>query len=198
MHQTHKWIPALIIAAALVAGAGCATTPSPTFYQLEEPAKHQLSGLDRGLGIGVGPINVAAYLDRSQIVTWKTEHQLELSEFNRWSEPLKDSILRVIAVNLSNMLETTRVYGLPHKGKAIPLDFRVEIDIPRFDGRLGGDAFLLARWTLYGRDENALLTKVSIITEPSGGEGYDKLIAAQNRALQTLSREIVDAVKSHR
>jgi len=198
MHQTHKWIPALIIAAALVAGAGCATTPSPTFYQLEEPAKHQLSGLDRGLGIGVGPINVPAYLDRSQIVTWKTEHQLELSEFNRWSEPLKDSILRVIAVNLSNMLETTRVYGLPHKGKAIPLDFRVEIDIPRFDGRLGGDAFLLARWTLYGRDENALLTKVSIITEPSGGEGYDKLIAAQNRALQTLSREIVDAVKSHR
>lgn len=198
MHQTHKWIPALIIAAALVAGAGCATTPSPTFYQLEEPAKHQLSGLDRGLGIGVGPINVAAYLDRSQIVTWKTDHQLELSEFNRWSEPLKDSILRVIAVNLSNMLETTRVYGLPHKGKAIPLDFRVEIDIPRFDGRLGGDAFLLARWTLYGRDENALLTKVSIITEPSGGEGYDKLIAAQNRALQTLSREIVDAVKSHR
>jgi uncharacterized lipoprotein YmbA len=198
MHQRHKWIPALIIAAALVAGAGCATTPSPNFYQLDEPAKHQLSGLERGLAIGVGPINVAAYLDRPQIVTWKTDHQLELSEFNRWSEPLKDSILRVIAVNLSNMLETTRVYGLPHKGKAIPLDFRVEIDIPRFDGRLGGDALLVARWTVYGRDEKSLLTKVSIITEPSGGEGYEKLIAAQNRALQTLSREIADAVKSHR
>jgi hypothetical protein len=42
------------------------------------------------------------------------------------------------------------------------------------------------------------LTKVSIIREPSGGEGYEKLIAAHNRALQTLSREIVDAVKSHR
>jgi uncharacterized lipoprotein YmbA len=198
MHQRFKWIPALVITAALVAGAGCATTPAPNFYQLDQPAKVQLSGIERGLAIGVGPINVAAYLDRPHIVTWKTEHQLELSEFNRWAEPLKDSILRVIAVNLSNMLETTRVYGLPHKGKAIPLDFRVEIDIPRFDGRLGGDALLLARWSLYGRDENALLTKVSIIREPSGGEGYEKLIAAQNRALQTLSREIVDAVKSHR
>jgi uncharacterized lipoprotein YmbA len=198
MHRRHKWIPALIVAAALVAGAGCATTPSPNFYQLEEPARFQLSGLDRGLAIGVGPINVAAYLDRPHIVTWKTEHQLELSEFNRWAEPLKDSILRVIAVNLSNMLETTRVYGLPRKSNVIPLEFRVEIDIPRFDGRLGGEAFLLARWTLYGRDENALVTKASIIREPSGGEGYDKLIAAQNRALQTLSREIVDAVQSHR
>jgi len=56
----------------------------------------------------------------------------------------------------------------------------------------------LIKWTLYGRDEKALLTKVSIIREPSGGAGYDKLIAAQNRALQTLSREIVDAVKSHK
>jgi hypothetical protein len=62
----------------------------------------------------------------------------------------------------------------------------------------GGDAVLLARWTLCGRDENAPLTRVSIIRESSGGESFDKLIAAQNRALQTLSREIVDAVKSHR
>ena len=84
------------------------------------------------------------------------------------------------------------------KPQVLFLEFRVEIDVPRFDGRLGGDALLSARWTLYGRDENALVTKVSIIREPSGGEGYDKLIAAQNRALQALSQEIVDAVQSHR
>ena len=74
----------------------------------------------------------------------------------------------------------------------------MEIDIPRFDGRLGGEALLVARWTLYDRDDKDLLTKVSIIKEPSGGEGYDKLIAAQNRTLQNLSREIADAIKSNR
>ena len=67
----------------------------------------------------------------------------------------------------------------------IPLAYRVSLDIPRFDGRLGGDAQLVARWTLYkGRDEEALLTRVSIIAEASGGGGYERLIAAQNRALQ--------------
>ena len=185
-----------MIAAALLAVAGCAATPPPTFYQLAEPASTQLSGLDRGIAIGVGPVNIEAYLDRPQIVVRGVGHQLELSEFNRWAEPLKDSISLVIIVNLSNMLETTRVFKIPRRNKTIPLEFRIEIDIGRFDGYLGGDALLVARWTLYGRDENALLTKVSIISEPSGGEGFDKLIAAQNRTLHKLSQEIVGAIKS--
>ena len=185
------------LAAALVILAGCATTPPPTFYQLEEPASTQLSGLGRGTAIGVGPINIAAYLDRPHVVTRKTDHKLGLSEFNRWAEPLKDSILRVIGVNLSNMLQTTRIFRVPRRNKTIPLEFRVEIDIPRFDGSLGGDALLVARWTLYDRSEKALLTKVSIIREPSGGEGYDNLISAQNLTLQKLSREIADSIQSN-
>ena len=37
---------------------------------------------------------------------------------NRWVEPLTDSILRVIVVNLSNSLESTRVYKIPRRNKA--------------------------------------------------------------------------------
>jgi len=186
-----------MITAALLALAGCGTTPPPTFYQLAEPASTRLSGLERGIAIGIGPVNIEPYLDWPQIVVRGDGHKLQLSEFNRWAEPLKDSISRVIIVNLSNMLETTRVFKVPRRNKTIPLEFRTEIEIARFDGYLGGDALLVARWTLYGRDEKALLTKVSIISEPSGGEGYDELIAAQNRTLQKLSREIVAAIKAN-
>jgi uncharacterized lipoprotein YmbA len=185
-----------MIAAVLFTLAGCATTPPPTFYQLEEPASTQLSGLERGIAIGVGPVNMPAYLDRPQIVTREEAHKLQLSEANVWAEPLKVSITRVIGVNLSNMLQTTRIFKFPRRDKAISLAYRVALDIARFDGTLGGDVQLVARWTLYkGRGEEALLTRVSIIAEASGGEGYEKLIAAQNRALQALSREIADAVK---
>lgn len=186
-----------LIITALVALTGCATTPPPTFYQLEEPASTQLSGLERGIAVGVERIDVAPYLDRPQIVIRGAGHRLELSEFNRWVEPLTESISRVIIVNLSNMLESTRVYSTPRRTKVIDIDFRVELDIARFDGALGGDATLVGRWTLYDRDSTALLTKVSIINEPSGGEGFDKLIAAQNRTLQKLSREIADAIKAN-
>jgi uncharacterized lipoprotein YmbA len=102
----------------------------------------------------------------------------------------------VIAVNLSNMLQTTRVFEYPRRNRTIPLAYRVSLDIPRFDGKLGGDVQLVARWTLYkGRGEKALLTRVSIINEATGGDGYERLISAQNRALQALSREIANAVK---
>ncbi len=198
MYEAFSQIRRWMIAAALFAVIGCATTPPPNFYQLEETASTQLSGLERGIAVGVGPVNVAPYLDRPQVVIRGMGHKLELSEFNRWVEPLTDSIPRVIIVSLSNLLETTRVYRVPRRNETIPLEFRTEIDIARFDGTLGGDALLVARWTLYGRQETALLTKVSIIREPAGGNDFDNLIAAQNRALQRFSREIADAINANR
>ena len=187
-----------MIIVALLAVAGCGSTRPSNFYQLDEPAATRLSGLERGIAIGIGPVTLEPYLDRPQIVIRGAGHKLELSEFNRWAEPLVDSISRVIIVNLSNMLESTRVFKVPRRNKTIPLEFRIEIDIARFDGTLGGDVLLVARWTVYGREESALLTKVSIISESSGGEGFDNLIAAQNRTLQKLSQEIVDAISANR
>ena len=199
-----------MIVATLIALIGCGSTKSSNFYQLDEPAATRLSGVERGLAVGVGPVNLEPYLDRPQIVIRGTGHKLDLSEFNRWVEPLNESISRVLVVSLSNMLESTRVYKIPRHNQTLPLEFRIEIDIARFDGMLGGDALLVSRWTLYGREETVLVTKVSIIREPSGpgitdssgaedvAQGFERLIAAQNRTLQKLCREIVDVINENR
>ena len=189
---------ALLMVATLLASAGCGTTSKATFYQLEQPASAQLTGIERGVAIGVGPVKVAEYLDRPQVVTRAADHKLDLSELNRWAEPLKVSIPRVIGINLSNMLTTNRIFLLPRRDRVIPLDFKVVIDIARFDGKLGGNAMLTARWTLYGKEDRVILTKVTIVNEPTGGNDYEHLIAAENRALQALSREIANALESNR
>lgn len=187
-------IAVIILAIGVLTMAGCAPTPPPTYFQLEEPANVQLSGIERGIAIGVGPLNLPAYLDRPHIVTRATEHRLELSDFNRWAEPLKDSMLRVIAVNLSNELETTRVFALPRRIPVVPIEFKVEINVARFDGRLGGEVVLVARWILLGKEDQLISTKVSIIREQSTGSDYDALIKAQNKTLQKLSDEIAEAI----
>lgn len=114
-----------------------------------------------------------------------------------WAEPLKDSILRVVAVNLSNMLDTNRVFRFPQRNASIPLAFRVGIDIVRFDGLAQGDVEFTARWTLFRKKDIPLLTKVTITNVPVAEPGYDGLIAAQNRALQLLSMEIARAIKDN-
>ena len=155
-----------------------------------------LTGIESGTAIGIGPVNIAQYLDRPQIVTRVGSHRLLMSEFNRWSEPLKNSISRVISVALSTQLQTTRVYLKPRRNKSIPLDYQVAIDITRFDGELGGDAELTARWSLYDKDNKVILTKVSIISVASQGTGFQNLVAAENQTLQKLSIEIAGTIKS--
>ena len=148
--------------------------------------------------VGVGPIELPAHLDRSQIVTRATDYKLNLSESHQWAEPLKDSVSRVIAINLSNMLESNRVFVIPRRQK-MTLDFQVSIDIARFDGRLGESAALGARWTLYGRDtREPLLSKVTIVYEETEDGTYDALVAASSRTLEVLSTEIADAIKARK
>lgn len=176
---------------------GCGTSPRANFYLLEEDVSIQLSGIEQGIVVGLNPVNIAPYLDRPQIVTRTRSHKLELSEFNRWVESLDTSISRVIAVNLSNLLKSNRVYILPRHNKTIPLEYQISIEFARLDGRLGGDAKLAARWALFDKDGRSLITKVTVLTEPTTGNNYEHLVAAENRALKTLSFEIAEAIKNN-
>ena len=190
--------PFYLLLAVLVAIAGCAKGPPPDFYVLHAPASDAIVGVERGIAVGVGPIELPAHLNRSQIVTRDTDYRLELSETHQWAEPLKDSVSRVIAVNLSNMLESNRVYVIPRRQK-VSLDFQVSIDIARFDGVLGEAAVLGARWTLFGEDtREPLLSRVTLVTETTDGGSYNALVAASSRALEALSLEIADAIKARR
>ncbi|MCK5364255.1 MAG: membrane integrity-associated transporter subunit PqiC [Gammaproteobacteria bacterium] len=187
-----------ILLTMLIAAAGCAKGPPPDFYVLHATTSESIAGVERGIAVGIGPVELPAHLNRSQIVTRTSDYQLDLSESHQWAEPLKDSVSRVIAINLSNMLESNRVYVVPRRQK-ISLDFQVTIDIARFDGRLGEAATLGARWTLYGKDtREPLLSKVTIVYEETGDGTYNALVGASSRTLEILSREIADAINARR
>jgi hypothetical protein len=188
----------LVLLTTLIAAAGCAKGPPPDFYILNAAAGESIVGAQRGIAVGVGPIDLPAHLNRSQIVTRATDYQLTLSESHQWAEPLKDSVSRALAMNLSNMLNTNRVYIIPRRQK-ISFDFRVSIDIQRFDGRLGEEVVLRARWTLHGSDpRKPLLNQLTIVNEITKDGTYNALVAASSRTLESLSLEIVDAINARR
>ncbi len=170
--------------------SGCGTSQKTSFYQLEESSNASLVGIEKGRIVGVGPVHLPEYINRPQIVTRSSKYLLNISEFNRWIEPVTDSISRLLVINLSNNLNSNRVYWIPREDRQYPLDIRVAIDIGRFDGQLGKSVFLEARWSIFDKNDQPVLTKVSLIEKPVKGLGYNDLVIAMNQALQVLGKEI--------
>lgn len=190
----------ILLGAFLFAHFGCASSPTPRFYllspltttgsELKPPAD------ERCLSIGIGPIKIPGYLDQAQIVTRSTANELTLAEFDRWAEPLKENFTRVLSQNLSTLLCTKTIVVFPWRG-TIPVDYRIETDVLRFDGILGGHASLEAWWRVFSGDgKTMLLARKSDLSEPAGGGDYKSLVSAQGRTLEKLSREIAEAIKT--
>lgn len=193
------WV-VIIFSAVWVLLAGCASSPTPRFYLLTslEATSPEMKPPTQEpcFSIGIGPINLPDYLDRPQIVTRGTSIELKLAEFDRWGEPLGDSLKRVLAKNLSTLLCIKTIAFFPWKG-GIPFDYRIEMEVLRFDGSLGGNVSLEAWWVVFSGDGKRMLaSKRSILTEAVGGQDYKSLVGAQSRALGTLSREIAEVIKT--
>ncbi|MFY9708429.1 MAG: PqiC family protein, partial [Desulfobacterales bacterium] len=141
-----------------------------------------------------GPIKLADYLDQSKLVTHDGDNRIVKAEFDLWAGALKDNLTNVLAENIGLLVPTERIYIYPWR-LSEPMDYQVILDVVRFDGDLGKDAWLVARWSIVGgKDKELLAVSRSSIREPVTGSGYDALVMAQSRALAKLSHEIVEAI----
>ncbi len=181
--------------------AGCASSAPSRFYVLSplasSKAESQALKDEVCIAIGIGPVELPAYLDRPQIVTRVSENELNLAEFDKWAEPLKDNLFRVLAENLSTLLCADAISIFPWKGPT-PIDYQVEVTVIRMDGNVGGNASLVARWAIFREnDKKMLLTRKSSYSEPLSSQNYKALVSAQSRTIADLSREIAEAIKEY-
>jgi uncharacterized lipoprotein YmbA len=179
---------------------GCASTTQPSkFYVLsaltQPEATTQVTTSDADMLIGIGPITLPAYLNRSQIVTRPSENELKLAEFHLWAEPLKENISRVLMESLSNLLNTNRIVTYPWRA-SISVAYQITLDVVRFDVGSDEDAVMNVYWTVYDKDgKEELFKKKSIFRESVGSKDYHSIVAAQNRTLMEFSREIASTIK---
>ena len=191
-----------LLGVVLVAWLGCAgsSTP-PKFYTLSPLATTGEVGsaketADPNLAIGVGPIRLPAYLKRKEIVTRTDANQINLAEFDLWGGSLQDDFSRNLLENLSLLLagQQFSLYLWPGVGA---VDYRVGVDVTRFDGIQGGDVILIATWFLREGQSNKVVTSQnSRIQEPTGEQSYEAMVGGMSRALGRLSREIGEAIKA--
>jgi hypothetical protein len=185
---------ALLAAAALLALAGCGSSPVPRFYTLSPAAAPAAESAGTAPTVAIGAVQLPDGLDRPQIVLRGAGNQVSFSEFDRWVGSLKDEIALAVAAGLKQSLGGASVYAKP-MGPGMNADVDVLLHVQRFDSALGEAATVEVLWQVMPAKGAARSGQTSV-REPAAGPGYDALVAAHGRALAAVSRDIAAAIRA--
>jgi hypothetical protein len=153
------------------------------------------TGLEK-MFLGIGPVKFPGYLDRQEIVVRSTQNRLEVSETDRWAEPLQENFSRVLSENLALLLNTDLIIVYPWSPANRPR-YYVEIEVLRFEANRERDGQLFARWSvLDGADKKVAVVKESRVIRNAQEKSTDGSMAALSEAVGDLSREIANAVSA--
>jgi hypothetical protein len=185
----------LLLGSTICLSACAGKSASSKFYVLNPLPLTKLSEAGSAT-LGVYPVIMPDYLDRPQIVTRVSDNEITFEEFSRWAEPLKETFYTVLVDNLSKLLNSEKIIKTS-QNLGIPLTFQVGVEVLQFDGTLGGDVVLIARWGLFEVEgKKSVLIRRSSFKESTASATYEALVAAQSRTVAALSREIAEAIKA--
>ncbi|MBW2293984.1 MAG: membrane integrity-associated transporter subunit PqiC [Deltaproteobacteria bacterium] len=178
---------------ALMAIGCLGGSPAVEYYTFETVAglaDDAASEAGPELAVSVGPVHLPGYLDRQQIATRPGGSRVRYDEFHRWAGVLDSEIPRALADNLRILLASNRIVAYPTTAP-FALDYRVVIEIERFDAALAGDAVLQARWSILSDSGgDALAVERSDLKGQVGSSGYSDLAVAHSELLADLSRSV--------
>jgi hypothetical protein len=122
----------------LLIAEGCAVQET-RFYLLTPESPHWPLAKSKGKS-EIPPmtvllaVDIPGYLDRSQIVT-RSHNRLHLAEHDRWAEPLRDNIARVIAEDLAGLCPGSRIVHSAATDKGITAfqiyEEEIDLGLPR-------------------------------------------------------------------
>jgi len=182
----------LISIAFIATIAGCSTAPS-RFYSLDSTATADSSPAAHA-SVMVGPVTIPASVDQPEFVVRVAANRVEVDEFNRWVSPLGDGIARAVAGDLVVLLGSPDV-AAAQLANFNP-DYRVTIDVQRFESIRGDAAVVEAVWTVRKTAGGETRSGRTVAREPVQGQGFDALAAAHSRALAKMSADIAAAIRS--
>ena len=194
---------AIFFGLAFLSVSGCVNfspMPDPSrFFTLtplpqSEESRARDANSSNGLLVGIGPIRFPAYLDQEQMVTRISQNRLDISENDRWAEPLEENFTRVLSQNLGMLLEGVRIIRYPWQTSQRP-KCQIEMEVLRFEPTTRQEVELLAGWTLIDvSNKTALVSRESRIARRTAAKSMEASVAALSETLGDLSREIADTI----
>lgn len=145
--------------------------------------------------VELGSVSFPQYLDRSEIMTRVGPNRLSLSELHHWAEPLRENFVRVLTANLNSRLCDGATVVVSERER-IPSDYRLRVNVQRFEPLDRNKALLTASWTLLDTASGrSLCARRGVYETQVQGTDHQAVAAAMSKALASLSRDIADAFR---
>ena len=181
--------------AGLLLLIGCTPSRPTQLYMLSKLTPATVPNDSKPIRLGVGPVDLPAYLDRPQMVTRNGANRITVAEFDQWAEPLETGLQRVLIEDLAHALATDGVETLPAR-RSMSLDHQIKVDVARFDANEAGLVILDARWKIFdGQGDRLMKSGRSIVRQHASAAGdYREIAAAMSRCIAIMSGEIADTL----
>jgi hypothetical protein len=187
---------AAVLTILLLGLTACGTTARKEFYLLTPTASvTAAASTQKPLLISVGPVTLPEYLDRSQIITRRSESELDLADGHRWAEPLQENFTRVLAEDLRALSGNGRVIIHPNR-ESTAADYRVTVEVARFDADAQGQVTLIAVWTIHDGGKTRVVHSRRAEYRRESGSGYPALVTALSETIGQLSEDIFAAISA--
>ena len=180
----------MLCASALI--AACASTPT-NFYTLESqsrPSAVTTRAITKKRLIGIGPLTLPALLDRKGIVTRTENNSVQIAEFDQWAAPLQNNVIAVLSKNVATLQPNAIVRAYPWSVYG-NVDYRVIIDITRFDMQLGKSANLEASWAIMEEKNHTIISNGQTkLQQPLNDASYNSAAQGLSKLLSELSQQL--------
>ena len=148
--------------------------------------------------VSVGTVILPDILKRPQVAVRSGDNEVIFSEFHKWAGMLKDDTKRVLAEDLSILLASNGATVLTDDILIEP-DYRVVVNINRFDGQPEHDVWLNAVWTVSDqKNQKSIAINQSVLQEKVSGQNYSDMVNAQSRVLEALAKQIASEIVKQR
>lgn len=185
MTKRLRLIPAL----ALLAVAGCASSPPTRYFALDpappggSPAANQAASQP----VKIDAVHIPPALDRDSMVLGESDNQLQISSQDRWAGDLGEMIRRVLTQDLAQRLPSGMVVA--PESPAPPRAHGLVVDILTFQPQ-GGEVVLDADWTLLqGTQSNPVLRRSVHLTAAAAASAQ-----SQAQAMSALLGQLADGI----
>jgi uncharacterized protein len=158
-------------------------------------ADNNTAGVKANFSVGLGPVELPAYLERQQIATRTSTNRLSYSETDRWAAPLAESFSSVLGQNIAHLLNTARLIPFPWQSIDAP-DYQLKIEVLQFEATSNQEAWLTARWSVIDRNKKILLDQRLALKRRASSLSTEDFVKALSATVGELSREIVKTLQT--